>query len=122
MSPSVFAVTAVLIGAVSGIASGLFGVGGGIGIVPRLLVFLHLRQHEAHANSLGAVLPIASAAAIPYVTGGFVDPVYAVSMAVSAVFGARIGVRFMSRLDEDRLRLAFACLLLIVAARLALGP
>ena len=51
----------VVVGLVAGFLSGLFGVGGGILIVPALVLVLHFDQRLAHGTSLAAVLPIAVA-------------------------------------------------------------
>ncbi len=111
----------LLIGITAGLASGLFGIGGGLVIVPALVLFLGTSQHQAHANSLGAVIPIASAAAVPYILSGNVIPLLALSMAVTAVVGARIGARLMHALSEGQLKVLFGALMLVVAIRMFFG-
>ncbi|MGH2711342.1 MAG: TSUP family transporter, partial [Actinomycetota bacterium] len=58
--------TAAGIGAAAGLLSGLFGVGGGIVLVPGLVLFGRMEQRRAHATSLAAIVPIALAAVIGY--------------------------------------------------------
>ena len=82
----------LLIGIAAGLASGMFGIGGGLVIVPALVLIAGVRQHQAHANSLGAVIPIASAAAVPYLLSGNVFFLLSLSMALTAVIGARYGL------------------------------
>lgn len=111
---------AFLIGVSAGIASGLFGVGGGIVMVPAMVLLLGTKQHVAHANSLAAIVPIATVGAIPFVAAGLVDVPLAIAMAVTATIGARLGARMMHALAERQLRRVFVVFLLLVAARLAL--
>lgn len=109
------------IGLLAGIASGLFGIGGGLIMVPAMVMLTSLRQHQAHANSLGAVVPIASVASIPFIAAGLVHWPFAAIMAITAVIGAQAGARLMATMSERQLRIAFIVLVLIVAARLLLG-
>jgi len=109
------------IGLIAGIASGLFGIGGGLVMVPAMLTFTSLRQHEAHASSLGAVVPIASVASIPFIAAGLVHWPFAAAMALMAMIGARGGAAVMARMSERQLRVAFMLLMLFVAARLLIG-
>lgn len=111
----------LLIGVAAGLASGLFGIGGGLVIVPLLVLLAGISQHQAHANSLGAVIPIASAAAVPYLLSGNVFLLLSVSMAATAVIGARYGARLMRALSEAQLKAAFGLLMLLVAIRMFFG-
>ena len=111
----------VLIGAAAGLASGLFGIGGGLIIVPGLVLVMKTTQHRAHANSLGAVIPIAAAAAIPYYLGAQISLALALSMAVPAVIAARYGARLATALSERQLRSLFGLLMLVVAVRMLVG-
>lgn len=109
------------IGVLAGLGSGLFGIGGGIVMIPAMVILASVRQHQAHAASLGAVIPIATAAAVPFVLNGSADPLMAVALASTAVIGSQVGAAVMARLSEDQLRLAFAALVVLVAARMLLG-
>ena len=111
----------LLIGVAAGLASGLFGIGGGLVIVPALVLFAGVSQHQAHANSLGAVIPIASAAAVPYLLSGNVFFLLSLSMALTAVIGARYGARLMHALSEAQLKVLFGLLMLLVAIRMFFG-
>ncbi len=110
-----------VIGLVAGAASGLFGIGGGLVMVPAMVMFASMRQHEAHASSLGAVVPIATVASIPFIATGFVSWPFAAAMAVTAMIGARTGARVMHRMSERQLRWAFIALMAVVAIRMLLG-
>lgn len=109
-----------VVGLVAGFMSGLFGVGGGILIVPALVVVLGFGQRLAHGTSLAAVLPISIASLIGYVVHGNVDWTVGGLLAVGAVAGAVVGTHFLHRLPHDALAIGFALLLLATAARMIL--
>jgi len=79
----------VVIGLFGGFASGLFGVGGGIVIVPALIYWAGFTQHKATGTSLAVLLPpIGLAAALEYYRHGNVDVRAAVILATMMVIGA----------------------------------
>jgi uncharacterized membrane protein YfcA len=110
----------VAVGLVAGFLSGLFGVGGGILIVPALVLVLHFDQRLAHGTSLAAVLPIAVSSLASYAVEDKVDWPVGAWLAVGAVGGAIIGTHILHRLPHDVLALAFALLLVATAVRLLL--
>jgi len=101
----------VAIGLVAGVFSSLFGVGGGIVVVPLLLLATALRAHEATATSLGAILVTALAGVALYGLRGEVRPAYAALVGAPAVAGAIVGARLQQRLSGRTLTLTFAALL-----------
>lgn len=109
---------ASLTGFVAGLAGGLFGVGGGILLVPMLTGFFALTQHQAHGTSLAAIGATAIAGLIVYGTRGHVDWPTAATIALSSVFFARLGARGAAKVSRSGLTRAFAVFLLVVAARL----
>lgn len=112
------ALTTFGVGVVAGVLSGLLGVGGGIVMVPGLVLLLGLSQHRAHATSLAAIVPIAVAGAATFGIGGRVNYALAGLVGVGAVLGAPLGVRLLARLPEAMLRLAFVAASLAAAVRL----
>lgn len=113
---------AAIVGVAAGLASGLFGIGGGAIIVPALVAFLAVDQRTAHGTSLAAVLPIAIAGAAGYLVGGAVDLLAVIPLAVGSTVGALAGARLLDRLPERTLRRVFAVFLLLVAVQLLLSP
>lgn len=111
---------AVGVGLAAGFLSGLFGVGGGILIVPALVLVMGLDQRLAHGTSLAAVLPIALASLVGYWTEGEVDWPVALWLALGAVLGAVIGTRLLRMLPHRALAFAFCGLLVVTALRLML--
>jgi uncharacterized protein len=108
----------VLVGLVAGFLSGLFGVGGGILIVPALVLVLGFDQRLAHGTSLAAVLPIAIASLTSYAIDGKVDVTVGVLLTIGAVAGAVVGTHILHRLPHDALALGFSLLLVATAVRM----
>jgi uncharacterized protein len=98
---------AVLVGIVGGAFSGLFGLGGGIVMVPLLTSLGGLTQRRASAYSLAAILPAAIVGSIPYLTHQAVDLISAGLLVVGSVVGAAYGARLLARVPETLLRWLF---------------
>ncbi|MFN8111706.1 MAG: sulfite exporter TauE/SafE family protein [Solirubrobacterales bacterium] len=105
------------IGILAGAFSGLFGVGGGIVMVP-LLIMHGFGERRATATSLCAIVIIAAAAAALHGVYGNVRLGDAALLVVPAVAGAGLGVAIQQRIPERTVSLLFALLLLVVAAEL----
>jgi uncharacterized protein len=107
--------TLVLIGLLAGVASGLFGIGGGVVIVPGLVYWAGLSQHKATGTSLAVLLPpIGLAATLEYYRHGNVDVRAALIIAAGMLVGSGVGAYFANRMAGPHLRLAFGiftCLL-----------
>ena len=100
--------TFVIIGVVGGIAAGLFGVGGGIVIVPALIYWAGFSQHRATGTSLAVLLPpIGLAAALEYYRHGNVDVRAAIILAAGMFVGAWVGAYLANRMPGPQLRLIF---------------
>ncbi len=111
-------VTSLAIGTITGLLSGLMGVGGGVIMVPLMVHFLPITQHLAHGTSLAVVIFTGLASAITYGWQGSIDLVVSLELAVGTVIGARIGALWMSRIPAAQLRRAFGVLLVLVGFRL----
>lgn len=111
---------AAVIGLASGFLAGLFGVGGGILIVPALVLVLGVEQRLAHGTSLAAIVPIAAVGVFGYAWSGSVDWSAAAIIAGGAAVGAVAGTRWLHRLPQRVLRLAFSAFLLTTALGLFL--
>lgn len=109
---------AVSVGLAAGFLSGVFGVGGGILVVPALVIVMKMDQRLAHGTSLATVLPISVASLIGYGIGGEVDWPVALFLAIGAVVGAVVGTKLLHVLPPRVLAFAFSALLLATAVRL----
>ena len=113
----------VLIGLVAGLFSALFGVGGGIVVVPLLILAAQVPAHCATGTSLAAIAVTALAGSILYGLEGEVeiDVGYAALVGLPAAVGAVAGTAVQQRLPARSLSLAFAALLVGIAVWLLLG-
>ena len=110
-----------LIGLVAGVFSTVFGVGGGLVVVPLLVAFAAFPMHTATATSLGAIVLTAIAGAALYGARGDVRPAYAALVGIPAVVGALAGTQLQQRLSGRSLTFAFAGLLVVVGIWLIAG-
>jgi uncharacterized membrane protein YfcA len=108
----------VLIGLTAGFFSALFGVGGGVVIVPLLLLVCGWEMRSATGTSLAAIGITASAGVVTYVAHGEVRPLYALLVGVPAAIGAASGATLQQRLPVRTLSLLFAALLVAIAIRM----
>lgn len=108
-------------GIAAGFVSGLLGIGGGVVMVPLLIVLAGLSQHQAHATSLGAAIPIALAGAVWFGFAGEVRLDAGAALALGALAGAPLGALVMARTSEERLRSAFGLLLIAVGVSMVLS-
>lgn len=99
------------IGVMGGLLSGLLGVGGGVVMVPLLVLWAGYRQRDAHALSLGAIIPISLASVVIFGAAGKVRLVDAAALAAGSIVGARIGSSALARIEERHLKLAFGLFL-----------
>jgi uncharacterized membrane protein YfcA len=113
LDPKLFA-----IGLGGGLLSGLLGVGGGVVMVPLLVLWARFRQREAHAVSLGAIIPISVAGIAAFGVAGEVRYWQALGLAAGSIVGAGVGVRLLVRIDERLLKVVFGIFLVGVAALL----
>ncbi len=108
----------VLIGLVAGFFGALFGVGGGIVMVPLLIAVSSFSPRPAMATSLAAIGLIALEGVVFYGIHGDLNPVDAAVLGFPAAIGAAIGATAQQRIANRTLSLAFAVVLVAVAVRL----
>lgn len=111
-------VRVALVGLAAGLLGGMFGVGGGILIVPALTILLGFDQRLAHGTSLAAILPIAGAGLVTYGLAGNVDWPVALWIALGAIGGAIIGTRLLQIISRRTLMIGFVIVMLATAVRL----
>lgn len=107
-----------ILGALTGLLSGLFGIGGGVVLVPMLVMFLGFQQRLAAGTSVAAILPAAIVGGIGYGVQGNVDWVTAIALAIGVIVGAQIGSYLLSRVPTGFLRWLFMAFLAAVVVSL----
>jgi uncharacterized membrane protein YfcA len=120
---SAFQVLSLLaIGVLAGVLSGLFGIGGGIVIVPLLIFVAGFTQPQASGTSLVALLlPVGILGVIEYYKSGRIGPPHLKSgiiMAVGLFVGTLLGAKYAADLPVDTLRKGFVVVILLAAAKL----
>ncbi len=108
------------IGMAAGVFSGLFGVGGGVVMVPLLVLWLGYDTRAATATSLAAIVFIAGFAAAAQGTYGNVHVRDGVLIGVPAVGGVMLGTWLQQRLPTRSIALLFAAVLIASAVELVL--
>ena len=104
-----------VIGLVAGVATKLFGIGGGTVFVPSLVVLLGIDIVTAVATSLFVMVPIALISAITSWTAGTLHWMLALPLILGIIIGAQIGPRVGKAISKKRLRQIFGVVLLYAA-------
>lgn len=112
----------MLIGIIAGVLSGLVGVGGGVVMVPLLILLLGFSQHQAQGTSLAVlVVPVTAIAVFNYYKEGYINWKHAAIIAVFFVVGGYFGSKLAINLDQKMLKKIFAVILLILGGRMLLS-
>jgi uncharacterized membrane protein YfcA len=110
------------VGLMAGILSGMVGVGGGIIIVPALVYFMAMSQHQAQGTSLAVLLlPVGIFAVYNYYKAGYVDIKATLIIASTFLIGGLIGSKIAIAIDQNTVKKIFGIVLLLVAFKMILG-
>jgi uncharacterized membrane protein YfcA len=112
--------SASALGAAAGLLGGLFGIGGGLVMVPGMVLFLAIPQHRAHATSLAAMIASAGAAVVPLALADRIDWDTGGFLLLGSIGGAYLGARIFARIPEVWLAGGFVALALASATRMFL--
>ncbi len=108
------------VGLVAGILSGILGIGGGIIIIPALVLLFGLSQHQAQGTTLAMMVPpIGLLAAWMYYKNGFVDLKIAGFMCLGFFFGGLLGAKFATGIPEGVLTKTFGTALILIGIKMA---
>ncbi len=109
----------LILGLLAGYFSGLVGIGGGIIIVPALVMIFGFTQHQAQGTTLALMIPpIGILAAISYYQKGFVDVKSAAIICIGFVLGGYLGGKMSLAIPENVLKTIFAFLLIGVGIKM----
>ncbi len=111
---------AILIGAVTGFANGLFGSGGGTIVVPCMERFLNVEEHKAHATAIAIILPLSLLSIAFYVW--ITDVLWSVALwaSLGGVVGGFIGAKLLSKVSGVWLHRIFGLFMIAAAVRMIL--
>lgn len=109
----------LIIGALAGIVSALLGIGGGLIVIPLLVLFLNYSQKSAQGTSLALMLPpIGILAVINYYKAGNVNITHALIMAIGFLVASYFASIFAVKLEDTYLKKIFAVFLILYAIKL----
>ncbi|AEE18145.1 hypothetical protein JM84_1527 [Dokdonia sp. Hel_I_63] len=112
----------IAIGLIAGVLSGIMGVGGGVIMIPLMIMLLHFNQHEAQGTSLAVLaVPVTFLAAYNYYNEGYVNWKYAAVIAVFFVVGGFLGSKLAVNLDQKTLKRIFGAVLLVLSIKMLWG-
>lgn len=108
----------VSIGLIAGLAGGMFGIGGGLIMVPAMVLWLGMDQKLATGTSLGAmVMPVALLGALTYHADKKLDVRASALLALGLLLGNLLGAKIASPIDSATMKKIFGCFLLLVSVR-----
>jgi len=110
----------VVIGLAAGFMAGLLGIGGGVVMVPAMVLLLGFDQHVAQGTSLLVVIPAALTGSLTHYRNGRLVLRDAATLAAGGVIGAVIGSALALSIEETMLQRLFAGFLLVTAVRILL--
>lgn len=109
------------LGLTAGVASGIFGIGGGVILVPALLLLFGTREVEAMATSLAAMVPpVGLLGAMEHYRAGNVNVTYAAMIGSGMFFGAWVGAKIGIGIAPGLLQRMYGVLLLAIGARIVI--
>jgi len=109
----------LIIGLAAGFMGGLVGIGGGVIIVPALVMLLGMSQHEAQGTSLMMILfPVGILGVLNYYKQGYVDFKYAGLLAVGFFVGSYLGSKFSLSLPQLTVKRIFAVVMMLLAIKI----
>lgn len=115
-------VSFIIIGIIAGILSGLFGIGGGIVIIPALVIFLGFDQLTAQGTSLAILLPpVGLLGFLEYYKKGNVNLTAAIIICIFLAIGAKFGARFAQQLPMPTMKKVFGAFLILVGIKTIFG-
>ena len=107
----------LLVGLIAGVASGFFGIGGGLVIVPALVYILGFSQHKATGTSLVCLLPpLGIGAVYEYSKKGNIDVRAAIIIATMLLIGGWFGGKYANKMSGPHLSLAFGIFAILTGA------
>jgi uncharacterized protein len=109
----------LIIGTITGVMAGMLGIGGGLVVIPALVMIMGMSQQAAQGTSLAMMLPpIGILAAYNYYKAGHVDIKIALLLAIMFIIGSFFGSKLAIRLPQELLKKIFGIFLLLVSIKM----
>ena len=109
----------LVIGIITGVMAGMLGIGGGLVVIPALVMVMGMSQQAAQGTSLAMMLPpIGIIAAYNYYKAGHVDIKIALVLAITFIAGSYFGSKLAIRLPQELMKKIFGIFLLLVAIKM----
>lgn len=112
----------IFIGLIAGIFGGMFGLGGGVIVIPALVMFMGFTQHQAQGTNLAFMLaPIGLLAVVNYYKEGYVNFKYAIILALAFFVGAYLGSLWSVQIPDNILKRVFGGVVILIGLKMILG-
>lgn len=111
----------IIIGLIAGLVSGFFATGGGMIVVPALVYLIGLSEQKARATSLFVILPMVITSGIFYYKNDYIDWRIGVLCAIGGMIGGFLGARYLKKIPELYLKIAFTIFLVYVSIKMILA-
>ncbi len=108
----------LVLGLITGIVNGIFGSGGGMIIVPALVLFLGLKDYKAHATAISIILPISIISTIVYFFNNSIPLKLSLYVMAGGLVGSFIGAKILKKIPGKILRKVFGCVIIYTAVRM----
>lgn len=110
----------IFVGIVTGLANGLFGSGGGMIVVPAMIMLLGMEEHKAHATAIFIILPLSLVSMYLYISNSYINWDITWKVMLGGVAGGYIGARLLNLLPTYVLRKVFAVFIIAAALKMLL--
>lgn len=111
----------IIIGLIAGLVSGFFATGGGMIVVPALVYLIGLSEQKARATSLFVILPMVITSGIFYYRNDYIDWKIGLLCAGGGIVGGFLGAKYLKKIPDIYLKLAFAIFLVYVSIKMILA-
>lgn len=108
----------ISLGLVTGLVNGVFGSGGGMIIVPALVLFLGLKDYKAHATAISIIFPLTIVSTIIYLFSNTIPLKVSLFVMMGGLVGSYIGAKLLNKIPANILRKVFGCVIIYTAIRM----
>ena len=111
----------VFIGIFAGLVSGFFGSGGGMILLPCFVYLLNLKEKEARATCVFAILPMTIASMFLYLNANYIDFEISIKCAIGGIIGGILGAKMLNKVPDIVLKISFLIFLVYTSIKMIIG-